>query len=74
MEHKFRTGDTLIAIKDAPTSESWKKFNLEKAYVVGNTFKVHRESIEDSSGMRLIIWHPILDMELEVNPINFKKI
>ena len=68
----FKTGDTIVAIRDSQISDAWKKFNIDKVYSKGDKFRVHRESIEDSSGMRLIIWHPILNMELEVNPTSFK--
>ena len=69
---QFKTGDTLVATKNASNSIAWKSFGLDRAYSSGDTFKVYRESIEDSSGTRLIIWHPILKMELEVNKDNFE--
>lgn len=67
----FKTGDTIIAISDSKLPNTSLPSGLERAYKTGDTFKVYRESVEDSSGFRLIIWHPILG-ELEVNPQNFK--
>ncbi len=67
----FKTGDTIIAISDSKLPNASLPSGLERAYRRGDVFKVYRESIEDSSGLRLIIWHPILG-ELEVNPQNFK--
>jgi len=66
METKFKQGDEIIAIKDSIIN-----VNGKNTYKIGDKFKVYRESIEDSSGLRLIIMHPELG-EIEVKKENFK--
>ena len=68
---KFKTGDKIRAINDAKQPVAPLPGGLEIAYKRGDEFFVNRESIEDSSGMRLIIWHPIMG-EIEVNAHNFE--
>ena len=66
----FKTGDKIRAIHDAKKPIAPLPNGLEIAYKVGDEFVVNRESIEDSSGFRTIIWHPVMG-EIEVNAENF---
>lgn len=68
---KFKEGDNIIAIRDAQLPIKPLPKGLTRAYVKGDKFSVYRESLEDSSGFRLIVWHKDLG-ELEVNPDNFE--
>ena len=71
---KMSENDLVVAINDGPIPKYGfikGKIHLDRAYKVGDTFRVYRESIEDSSRRRLIIWHPILETEMDVNIDNF---
>ena len=59
--------DIIIAVEDGPTINTHIVSNIdtkEKCYYKGDITKVHRESIEDSSGLWVIIWHSKLNREI----------
>ena len=52
--------DIIIAVEDGPPvgfNNSSHKVTDDKIYYKGDIMRVHRESIEDSSGLWVIIWH-----------------
>lgn len=73
---KISEGDLVIAICDAPLLKDISirlpsMSGCDRVYYRGDKFKVYRESIEDSSGLRLIILHPKFG-PMDVTRINFE--